>query len=116
MNGDNGKIFGWILLIIGILIIFWTLFASHGIFTGRLVPPQLFETEERISIERNESPTTQEELEQEMERLIGEQLAAMVPEGAISDILNLMAWSIMAGIMIFGGSRLSELGIKMIKK
>ncbi len=116
MKNDNGKIFGWVLLIVGILIIFWALYTSHGIFTGKSVPPQLFEAEERVSIEKNENPMTQEELEQEMERLMGEQLASMVPEGAVSDILNLMAWSIMAGIMIFGGARLSELGIKMIKE
>ncbi len=104
-------------MVSGIVLMAWTLFASHAIFTGRSIPPELFQSEEREPLpERVETPLTQEDLEREMERMVGEQISLMLPEGAITDILNLVAWSIMAGIMIFGGAKISEVGIKLIKK
>ena len=114
MNNSK-KIVGWMLLSLGVIIIFWALFTSYSIFTGRTNPPELFQTSEVILSDKSETLTTQEELEREMERMIGEQISGMIPKGAVTDILNLMAWSIMAGIMIFGGARISEIGIKLIK-
>ena len=114
---DNKKIVGWVILSLGLITIFWSLYTSFLIFTGRTNPPELFQAEEVDPLpKRAEMPMTQEALEQEMERLIGEQISGLIPEGAIPDILNLMAWSIMTGIMIFGGSRLAEIGIKLLKE
>ena len=114
---DKTKLAGWILLVSGIALIAWTLVASHAVLTGRSTPPELFRTEERqLPPERSDLPLTQEELEREMERMVGEQISSMLPEGALTDTLNLVAWSILAGIMIFGGGKISEVGVKLLKK
>jgi len=52
----------------------------------------------------------------EVEEMIGEQLKGMLPVDFIPKLLNLLAWSMMAGILIFAGGKISSLGIGLIKK
>jgi hypothetical protein len=42
-------------------------------------------------------------------------LKEILPAEAITKMLNLIVWSILAGIFIFGGSQISSLGIKLLK-
>ena len=105
------KVTGWLLLIVGIVIIGWTLISSYNIFTA-------FNIEEETSLTPAKQiiPTTPAQIQEEVERMIGEQLKEILPAGAISEILNLMVWSMLAFILIFGGAQISVLGIKIIKK
>ncbi len=105
------KIIGIILLILGIIIIIWTLISSYNIFTGKTEAPIL------IDIEHDESLSlTEEEVQEDMERIIEDQISGMIPFDAFPLLLNLVAWSILAFILIFGGTQLSGLGIKLLKK
>jgi len=49
-----------------------------------------------------------------------EQLREMIPvEELVENIprlLNLLSWSIFAGILIFAGAQISSIGVKLIKK
>lgn len=112
------KIFGWALLGIGVLIIGWTLISSYGIFTGKAVGPEIFkiEAKETPPITQGKTPTAPEEIQKEVEKMIGEQLKGILPVDALPKLLNLVVWSVLAFILIFGGSQLSILGIKLIKK
>ena len=110
-------IFGWILLMIGISIIFWTLYSSYNIFTGKEKIPEIFQTEAQ-KFEITNKPKTgpsQSEPQKEIEKIIEDQLKKMLPVNFLPRLLNLICWSILAGILIFGGSQISSLGIKMIK-
>ena len=49
----------------------------------------------------------QEQIEKQLEKLL--------PKDTLPKLLNLVAWSILAGILIFGGSQISNIGIKLIK-
>jgi len=51
-----------------------------------------------------------------MEKMIGEQLKGIIPVDTLPKMLNLIVWSILAGLLIFGGAQISNLGIKLIKK
>jgi len=113
------KIFGWLLLLTGLVIIGWTLYSSYNIFTGKAALPEIFE----MPVEKVEAPaakgkipTTQAEIQKEIERMISEQLKGIIPVDTIPKLLNLICWSILAGILIFGGSQISSLGIKLLKK
>lgn len=106
------KIFGWILLIAGIILIGWTLLSSYNIFTGKTALPEFFELPEEALIQKGESQDTQVQIE----KIIGEQLKGILPVDSITKLLNLIVWSILAFILIFGGSQISGLGIKLIKK
>jgi len=113
------KIFGWVLLIAGITIIVWSLYSSYNIFTGAKAAPEIFKMpveEVETPVDKGKIPTTQAELQKELERMIGEQLKGILPVETLPKMLNLIVWSILAGILIFGGAQISNLGIKLIKK
>jgi len=46
-----------------------------------------------------------------MKKIIEEQIKEIVPPG----FLNLISWSIFAGILIFGGSGIAGIGVRLIK-
>jgi len=113
------KIFGWGLLVAGLIIIGWTLYSSYNIFTGKAAMPEIFEIEEKVkevSTQAGKTPTSPTEIQEEMEKMIGEQLKGLLPTDVLPKILNLVVWSMLAFILIFGGSQISGLGIKLIKK
>lgn len=107
------KILGWVLLLAGVLIIVWTLYSSYNIFTGEAATPEIFEVEKEEALSQKEGA---EDLQAQMEEMIGEQLKGLIPADTIPKMLNLGVWAMLAGILIFGGAQISNLGIKLIKK
>jgi len=124
------KIIGWLLLFVGLIIIFYSLFASYNIFTGNSPGPTVFKMPEKEMVlpQKGEAQALEGQVEEdksssppfatsrEMQEMIGEQLKGMLPVDFIPKLLNLLSWSIMAGILIFAGTQISSLGIKLIKK
>ncbi len=109
------KIFGWLLLLAGVAIIFYSLYASFNIFTGANPAPEIFS---RASLEEKETILITEkshDIEAQMEQIIGEQLKGILPFGSLPTLLDLTAWSIFAGILIFSGAQIAGLGIKLLK-
>jgi hypothetical protein len=112
------KIAGWLLLILGLLVIFWTLFSSYNIFTAKEEVPEIFEMaarEEASSPQKEGAQDLQSQIEGMMGEMLGEQLKGFLPVDFLPKLLNLAAWSIFAGIAVFAGSQVSGLGIKLIK-
>ncbi|MFC1663577.1 hypothetical protein ACFL0A_00375 [Patescibacteria group bacterium] len=108
------KIFGWILLFLGIAVIIYSLYSSFNIFTGKTAVPELFKmTEQETSL--SQKGETQD-LQGQMEKMIGEQLKGILPVDFISKLFNLIAWSIIAGILIFGGFQIANIGVKLTKE
>ncbi len=113
---QKNTIVGWILLAIGLLIIFWVLVVSYNIFSGRSTPPEFFQTEEMASSEEGmgeETAVSKNELE-EMEKILEDQIKEFLPVDQFPDFFNLIVWTMFASIMIFGGSKISGIGIKLI--
>lgn len=105
------KIFGWVLLFLGLATILYSLYASYNIFTAKTAAPEIFRVEAKGT---TAIPKTQD-IESQMQKMIQEQLQGILPAGSILELLNLIAWSIFAGILIFGGTQIAGLGIKLIK-
>jgi len=103
------KILGLSLLFLGLIIIFYSLYSSFNIFTAKTSAPGIFKTEIVPSQKNGEG------LEVQVQQMIGEQLKGMLPANSIPQLLNLISWSIFAGILIFGGTQITTLGIKLIK-
>ncbi len=103
------KVFGVLLLVLGVGIIIWTLVFSYNIFTGETETPVYFD----IKQEEVLSPTDNNELD--VEKLMEEQISAIISTDDIREMFNLVVWSILAFILIFGGSQLASIGIKIIK-
>ena len=110
------KIFGWVLLIAGVAIIGWTLISSYNIFTGKAAPPEIFALPEEEPGPLTREITSLPDIQAQMEKMIGEQLKGIIPVDTLPKMLNLIVWSILAGLLIFGGAQISNLGIKLIKK
>lgn len=106
MNKTNRTIAGWILLVAGLLIISMTLYSSFNIFTGKKSAPRLFAAPE-IS--------TTQEAETETQQVIQEKLEQIIPSENITKLLNLISWSLLAMIFLFGGSKVSAIGVRLVK-
>lgn len=113
------KVFGWFLLIAGILIIAYSLFSSYNIFTGKSLAPQIFKLGEKTEVtlpQKEKEMNLEEKAEMMVQEQLQKQFQEMIPADAMVKILNLISWSILAGILIFGGGQISGLGIRLIKK
>jgi len=104
------KILGLILLFLGIVIILYTLYSSFNIFTAKTTAPEIFKLEAQVSSQKGAQG-----IEAQFQEMIEEQLKGIIPVDSVSTLLNLISWSILAGILIFGGAQISSLGIKLIK-
>lgn len=105
------KIFGWVLLILGIFIIFWTLNFTFKAFKGEKQFFQVFTPKKSAKISP-QAKTLEEKIQQEISNTLRE----ILPTEEIYKVLNLIAFSIFCGIFIFGGSQIASLGIKILKK
>lgn len=102
------KILGLLLLILGLTIILYTIFYSYQIFTGKMPAPVIFDFASANSLDIFD-------LDAQIENIIGSQFQQMIPSGSIAKIFNLVSWSIFAGILIFAGSQIANLGVKLLK-
>lgn len=112
------KVGGSILLILGLLIIFWVLYSSYNIFTAKTEVPEIFSTSAHPKADYDESAEAfgeGEKITEMMGEMMGEQLKGLLPSDFLPKLFNLIAWSIFAGLTIFGGTQISGLGIKLIK-
>ena len=106
------KILGIVLLLTGLVVIIYSLYSSYVIFTAKKEAPVVFEISEQLSaVQKGNS----QDIQAQMEKVISEQLKGILPVDSITELFNLIAWSIFAGILIFGGAQISSLGIKLLK-
>ncbi len=116
----SSQIVGWLVFFVGIILISWTLYSSYNIFTAKALLPEFFTNQasygsagdEEVSVQKEETQDVQAQLQ----KMIGEQLKGFLPADFMTKILNLTVWSILAFILIFGGTQISGLGIKLLKK
>ena len=117
------KIIGWFLLLFGITIVLWTLYYSYNIFSAKALPPKIFNLEENKKADINQHKNKKIEKnsiiraeQNKIQEMVNDHLNKMLPSKYITKLLNLISWSIFAGISIFGGGKISEIGINMMKK
>jgi len=141
MEKTMSKVVGWILLIAGALMIFWGVFASYDIFMGKKQAPMVFtsstineEAVETTDNNKKAADTGKTDLEKyknidpqnlqnvqtdQMQNLVAEsltkQLGKMMPADSITKIMNLSSWSMFVFILIYAGSKIASLGIKLVK-
>lgn len=110
------KIIGWILLILGVLIIIWGIWSSYEIFTARRPPYEIFKTPETEEVSlKQEKESLETHIQEEVQEVLKEQLGKMLPSDFLPKLFNLIAWSIFMGILVFAAGKLSILGIKLLK-
>jgi len=51
-----------------------------------------------------------------MQLMVQEQLTSLISKESILNLLNITVYSLFAFILIFGGAKISEIGIKLLKE
>ena len=104
------KILGLALLFGGLSVIFYGLYSSYDIFTGKKEAPAIFD-----EAEQSVSKTSLQDPQAQLQEMIGEQLKGLLPADSVPNLLNLFSWSIFAGILVLGGGQISGIGIKLLR-
>lgn len=117
---ELNKILGIILLVIGLLIIFWGIFSAYNVFQGRANLPKIFIAQEEAILEdkmpsNSKNILSPEAMQESIEQMIGEQVAKFLPAGNLMQMMNLIALSMFLWILIYGGGKIAGLGIKLLK-
>ncbi|MFH1780412.1 MAG: hypothetical protein ABH841_00145 [Candidatus Nealsonbacteria bacterium] len=102
------KILGLALLIIGLAVIFYGLYGSFSIFSGKVPAPEIFTAPPATK------SVASQDVQAQLQNMIGDQLKGMLPVNSVTALLNLMSWSVFAGLLIFGGAQISGLGVKLL--
>ncbi len=118
INMFTNKLFGWVLLAVGLAIIGYCLYSSWGIFTAKNEAPQIFKVAQQLpaASQKKGAQDLQAQLEQAMQSQIQGAIGQMLPSDSIPKMLNLASWSIFAAILVLIGGKVGELGIRMLKK
>ncbi len=109
------KILGYVLLAVGLVIIGWVLWQSYNIFTARVQAPLVFKTPAPQQSASSDSKSLEQQLQAQMNQAIQKQLGQIIAPDSITKILNLIAWSIFAWILIMTGGAIAGIGVKLIK-
>lgn len=125
MNAVQNKIIGYVLLVIGLGMIFWSVSSAYGIYNGQNAAPEIFKMENKnipvspnntkLNINSGNPSEVQAQMQQAIGNEIGAQLKEALPLDFLPKMMNLASWSVFIGILIFAGSQVSSLGIKLLK-
>lgn len=104
---NTNKIIGYVLLIAGVLLIVFLLWQTYNIFTGKSLPAQIF----LKPIVAQENPQVGA---YDIQGQIQNALIKIIPINYIDNSLNLAVWLILVWVLIYGGSKIAEIGVKLI--
>ncbi len=104
---QTNHIVGYTLLVIGILLIVAPLWQTFQIFTGNALPPQVFMKPIQNSGVTGNSADFQSQ--------VRNAVAQVLPVDLLNNTLNLANWFILMWILMFGGGKLADIGVKLIK-
>ena len=105
---QTNKTIGYVLLIIGVLLIALPLWQTYNIFTGKSLPAQVFT--KPVSVKVNEDVSALD-----IQGQIQNAFIKILPIDSINNTLNLMSWLLLVWILIYGGGKVAEIGVKLLK-
>ena len=102
MEGQAEKILGYILLGVGLIIIFVCGYNAYTVFTGQSAPPEVFKMESvSFNVDNNAGAASRLEL---------------ISGGNASKLINMALWYILMFFLVQVGGKVSSLGIQMVKE
>ncbi|MCK9393912.1 MAG: hypothetical protein WCX30_01130 [Candidatus Paceibacterota bacterium] len=112
------NILGWILIVIGLVIILGDIFVSYNYFTGKDKFPEIFKETVVSSITPSSASNTTINTQQQLQNQVSEninnsikdQLNNILPSSSISLMLNASLWSLFAFFLLSAGAKLAKLG------
>jgi hypothetical protein len=104
---ETKKIVGCVLLLAGILLIVLPLWQTFNIFTGKATPSQVFKKPIALQVNQQVSAL-------DIQGQIQNALIKIIPIDFIDNILNLITWLLLMWILIYGGGKIAEIGVKLL--
>ncbi len=105
---ETNKIIGYALLLVGVLLIILPLWQTYMIFTGKAMPAQIFK--KPVALQANPQVGALD-----MQGQLQNALIKIIPIDFINNTLNLGSWLTLMWILIYGGGKLADIGVKLIK-
>ena len=119
---DTKKTVGWLLVILGVMIVLGGLYYGFLVFVKGSPPPPIFKaplsdnTPKGILGERTaQGSNIQQKIQQQMQETIINEFQKRLPTDFLPKIFNLTALAAFVGIAIAGGGKLSLIGIRLLK-
>jgi len=112
------KFLGFLLVLTGVSLVFFSLYLSFKVFFGKENPPLIFKEtirerkEERIISQKNLDP--EKILQIQSQIAFKEALSEILPEEKVNKFLNLSVFSLFVFILIFASSQMVAMGLKLI--
>lgn len=103
----------WILIIIGLFIVFWDISSSYFYFSAQQEFPKVF-IENQTNTTSSASVGTS--IQDQVGSVIKDQIKQMVPENTVTQLLNITSWIIFASFMLWAGGKLVGMGSDFLKK
>jgi len=120
------KILAWLIVIIGLAIIGWSVFLSYSFFTGQKDFPEVFKpsVEQAGQTKTVQNPvdlgavkdqvSAQAAAQQQMQQTLSESLSKMIPADSIFKFSNMTAWIAFATFLVFAGGQMAGIGVKIL--
>lgn len=97
----NDKLVGYVLLIVGLIIIFLAIIWAYGAFTGGSSRLSIFHWDnQRIKITSNDNEPPQ---------------YLDIPGDQISKTINILLWLTLMFFLVWAGAQIANLGVKIIR-
>jgi len=112
------KFLGFFLILVGVFLVFFSLYLSFKVFFGKENPPLIFK--ETLKEKKEESKIFQKNLDPEKilqiqsKEALKEALSEIFPEEKVNKFLNLSVFSLFIFILIFTSSQMVTMGLKLI--
>lgn len=107
------KIIGYVLLVVGLAMIVFTVWQSYSIFMGKISAPIIFKVSSfQAASQKSAEPL---DLQGQVQGAVDKQISQVMPPETLPKVFNLVAWSFFAFILIFAGGTIAGIGVKLIK-
>ncbi len=94
----NEKVIGYALLVLGIILLLFSIVEMINVYYGNSPPPKLFELQDiSLPVGQNASGIS------------------LIQGAQVSQLANLFFWFILMGFVLFAGGKIASLGVTMIK-
>ncbi|MFH0792114.1 MAG: hypothetical protein V1905_02780 [bacterium] len=109
------RLVGFILIVIGILVILYALWSSYELFTGKKPAPVIFSVPQQQNTKTDSGGIGLGSISTDIiVKELTKGLITATPNEYPSIMFNMLSWSVSAFIMIFGGSQLAKIGIGLL--
>ena len=126
MNFNFGKLFAWLIVIIGLSVIVWAILSSYDFFTGQKSFPQVFkpvaaeeiqkdaQQEKTVVVLPKDTTEAQVFLQSQAQQLAAENISKLFPAESVFQLLNMTCWIAFASFLVFAGGQIAGIGVKLL--